>query len=319
MARPTKQSGPNRVYVFGGGLLLLLIGIIIAVRFFTTDECNVKFSFHEKYNGNIEVNKEVQFVNETQPAPTSVTWDFGDGNTSTEMNPVHIYTSEGTFRVVLTIDEGKCWSDTTITVMATSTEVLVVPQLPQAIIDGPTTAFVNEPITFYDRTPNLTTDKWAWGFQDTDDIVRDQNPTHTYKVAMKYTVTLDIPGYATAYHDIQILRKKDGPVPTPKGGGGAPVVQPVPAKPSLSAAQFVKAFQAEIDVKERKLAVNLIGSFFGGTFKDCSVVFPDGKRMKLIQVQNTIRTNKSADYFAPYNIDFKSQDGIINEVILKNK
>jgi len=35
-------------------------------------------------------------------APTSWLWDFGDGSTSTEQNPVHIYESEGSFTVKLT-------------------------------------------------------------------------------------------------------------------------------------------------------------------------------------------------------------------------
>ena len=48
----------------------------------------------------------ITFTNETYiPAGISgVTyqWDFGDSNTSTEENPVHIFTEEGTFNVVLT-------------------------------------------------------------------------------------------------------------------------------------------------------------------------------------------------------------------------
>ena len=33
---------------------------------------------------------------------TSWAWDFGDGGTSTEQNPVHVYTTGGTFTVKLT-------------------------------------------------------------------------------------------------------------------------------------------------------------------------------------------------------------------------
>src|SRR4029077_14478415 len=38
-------------------------------------------------------------------------WDFGDGITSTEQNPVHIYTQNGTFSACLIVTDG-CASDT---------------------------------------------------------------------------------------------------------------------------------------------------------------------------------------------------------------
>lgn len=45
----------------------------------------------------------VQF-NNTSAKTGSVHWDFGDGSTSTEVNPVHKYESAGIYRVTLTID-----------------------------------------------------------------------------------------------------------------------------------------------------------------------------------------------------------------------
>ncbi|MCF8347098.1 MAG: PKD domain-containing protein [Bacteroidales bacterium] len=43
----------------------------------------------------------VTFTNESKDA-TSYSWDFGDGNTSTEENPTHTYAAEGSYDVVLT-------------------------------------------------------------------------------------------------------------------------------------------------------------------------------------------------------------------------
>jgi gliding motility-associated-like protein len=43
----------------------------------------------------------VQFFNDSQEADIFL-WDFGDGTTSSEINPVHIYTSVGNFKVSLT-------------------------------------------------------------------------------------------------------------------------------------------------------------------------------------------------------------------------
>ncbi|TVP43470.1 MAG: PKD domain-containing protein, partial [Mongoliibacter sp.] len=48
---------------------------------------------------------EVSFTNQsiTPSPPTSFSWDFGDGQTSTEINPTHTYASPGIFTVSLTI------------------------------------------------------------------------------------------------------------------------------------------------------------------------------------------------------------------------
>lgn len=53
---------------------------------------------------------EVNFENESENAVT-YEWDFGDGSTSTESNPTHIYTEEGTYTVTLFADGGDCGTD----------------------------------------------------------------------------------------------------------------------------------------------------------------------------------------------------------------
>jgi uncharacterized protein (TIGR02145 family) len=45
----------------------------------------------------------VQFSDESTNNPTSWSWDFGDGSTSTQQNPSHTYNSEGYYTVELTI------------------------------------------------------------------------------------------------------------------------------------------------------------------------------------------------------------------------
>jgi len=44
----------------------------------------------------------VNFTDASTNTPTSWLWNFGDGHTSTEQNPIHQYTSEGSFTVSLT-------------------------------------------------------------------------------------------------------------------------------------------------------------------------------------------------------------------------
>ena len=48
-------------------------------------------------------NGAVQFNDESMNIPQSWTWDFGDGETSFEQNPLHTYTNEGMYTVSLTV------------------------------------------------------------------------------------------------------------------------------------------------------------------------------------------------------------------------
>ncbi|MCD4792805.1 MAG: T9SS type A sorting domain-containing protein [Bacteroidales bacterium] len=55
-------------------------------------------------------NQELTFANESTNA-TSYSWNFGDGNSSTDVNPVHTYTSSDTYTVTLTAINGVCADD----------------------------------------------------------------------------------------------------------------------------------------------------------------------------------------------------------------
>ncbi len=49
----------------------------------------------------------VQFTNQSQGG-SSFFWDFGDGNTSTDENPVHTFSAPGNYEVTLTVSNGPC-------------------------------------------------------------------------------------------------------------------------------------------------------------------------------------------------------------------
>ena len=52
------------------------------------------------------VNQDVSFMNESDAKSAQMIWDFGDGNTSTEKDPIHSFVAPGTYTVTLRA-EGK--------------------------------------------------------------------------------------------------------------------------------------------------------------------------------------------------------------------
>ena len=71
-------------------------------------ETTAAFSSPDTFGCSIPHN--VTFENESENAIT-FEWNFGDGGTSTEENPVHAYTAAGTYTVTLTADGGDCGTD----------------------------------------------------------------------------------------------------------------------------------------------------------------------------------------------------------------
>ena len=45
------------------------------------------------------------YVEEDEGSPWTFAWDFGDGNRSTEQNPVHTYTEVGDYTAVLVVED----------------------------------------------------------------------------------------------------------------------------------------------------------------------------------------------------------------------
>ncbi len=82
----------------------------------------------------VDVNDTVQFVNLSYPEPYRARWEFGDGNTSSEAQPDHIYLSPGDYTVRLYIENEYC--------TAVLEKVITVAPLRQAIPDEPEVLFL---------------------------------------------------------------------------------------------------------------------------------------------------------------------------------
>lgn len=127
-------------------------------------------------------NATATFTNTSTNANTYV-WDFGDGNASNLANPVHTYTNDGTYTVVLTAS-GICGT-------ATFTQNVVIITSPNAGFTANTTVGCG-PLTvqFQDLSTQNTT-AWEWSFPGgTPGTSNLQNPVVVYDVPGTYDVTL---------------------------------------------------------------------------------------------------------------------------------
>jgi PKD repeat protein len=80
----------------------------------------------------------------TSENATSYLWDFGDGTTSTETNPIHNYTSTGEFTIELTVEScGRTATySQTVTVTTLSLEEVVNPKNEILLYPNPTHQFL---------------------------------------------------------------------------------------------------------------------------------------------------------------------------------
>jgi thermitase len=114
-------------------------------------------------------------------------WDFGDSNSSSAQNPVHGYTSAGTYTVSLMVTDNEGGYDTT----SQNVTVTEPPNIP------PTAGFtynVNDlTATFTDTSTDSdgTIAGWDWDFGDGNSSTV-QNPVHSYAVAGTYSVGLTV-------------------------------------------------------------------------------------------------------------------------------
>jgi gliding motility-associated-like protein len=113
-------------------------------------------------------------------------WDFGDGKTSTEQHPNHIYERPGSYTVILTAE-----TDSKCSKVSLPFDIIVYPQ---PISDFDVKGLCSgRPIILTEKSsiesPG-TIVKWTWDFGDGSTPSIEQHPTHQYSAAGSYTITL---------------------------------------------------------------------------------------------------------------------------------
>ena len=132
----------------------------------------VAFEVEAKGNGLFD------FKDLSSNKPTGWNWDFGDGNSSSDGNPQHSYSSPGTYTVCLEVTNS-AGSDA-------ACQTIRVVLIPNA---GFTTVESDEgTYNFTDASGNEPTG-WQWDFGDGNSS-NMQNPSHSYASPGTYTVCL---------------------------------------------------------------------------------------------------------------------------------
>lgn len=171
----------------------------------------------------------VNFTDQSSNSPTSWSWTFGDGGTSTAQNPSHDYTVAGTYTVSLTATNAYGSDTHTKTNYISATQPSNDPPVANFTSDV-TSGDAPLAVDFSDLSTNAPS-SWSWTFGD-GGTSSAQNPSYTYNNAGTYNVSLTatnafgsdtktVNGYITVsdppaggtihVHDIAVSRQSKGP------------------------------------------------------------------------------------------------------------
>ncbi len=148
----------------------------------------------------------VQFTSQSSGQITRVTWNFGDGATSSDLNPSHVFNSPGLYSVTLTVEGPGGTSNVTRQISAQS------PTPPTAgFTQNTTTGIAPLTVQFTDQSSG-NVNNWFWTFSD-GGTSADRNPSHVFTIPGVYNVLLTVTGPSgSSFASRQIVVQ--GPTPT---------------------------------------------------------------------------------------------------------
>ncbi|WP_258103562.1 PKD domain-containing protein [Marinoscillum sp. MHG1-6] len=110
-------------------------------------------------------------------------WDFGDGNTSTDVGPTHLYENDGTYNVILIASSASTGCESSI-----SKQVIINPE--ESIDFLGSNACLENSIDFVNESSKEATDvEWLWDFDD-GNISTTEDASYSYSSPGAYNVTL---------------------------------------------------------------------------------------------------------------------------------
>ncbi|TVQ49459.1 MAG: PKD domain-containing protein [Saprospirales bacterium] len=147
---------------------------------------------------NVDIIGDSVFFDNLSSIPADFLWKFGDGNSSSEFEPVHAYENDGEYEVVLVVSN-LCGSDTaSLTIEFTSFPIAAFATLDSVFCSPAEVTFVNQ------STNNV--DSVIWIFEGGNpELSNEDNPVVTYENAGFYDVTLIV--FAAAGSDTLVMNE----------------------------------------------------------------------------------------------------------------
>ena len=160
-----------------------------------TAPCNLIADFNWTVTPNNPLRYEFHNLSTPLSNTDSIRWTFGDGTSSTDVNPVHTYANAGTYTVCLRVQKQTPPGSAPCVREICKTVVVTAPC--NMVPDFTWTATQTNPlqIEFHNTSTNtLPADSMRWTFGDgaTSSVI---NPVHTYTAPGTYTVCLKIIRY----------------------------------------------------------------------------------------------------------------------------
>jgi gliding motility-associated-like protein len=131
------------------------------------------------------------FTDNSNPNCSTIFWDFGDGNTSTQSNPVHCYTTAGTFSVSMICTDPSGCADTVVQgniITVYPVPVASFTTSPSQVIVSPASTPVQ--VCFTNTSVNGNFYSWDFGASGNGDTSYSTNPCYTYMDTGTYCVDL---------------------------------------------------------------------------------------------------------------------------------
>ncbi|MBK9737745.1 MAG: PKD domain-containing protein [Saprospiraceae bacterium] len=132
----------------------------------------------------LSVNFASQIVNGINPS-----WNFGDGQTSIQLNPINNYNSEGNYAVTLTANNGCGIVD--------YTQNILVQLLPTASFSSNISSGCNPVDVIFTSESSPSVTSWLWAFEGgTPSTSTERNPVVTYENTGVFNVSLTVSNVA---------------------------------------------------------------------------------------------------------------------------